>query len=71
LVCRQTRLAIEESLREIEANPEKYPDRLDVEQLMAELTAAGWPANRCRSERRGAAKTNPGCKVGKLRSGQH
>jgi hypothetical protein len=39
LVCRQTRLAIEESLHEIEANPEKYPDRLDVEQLMAELTA--------------------------------
>jgi len=39
LVCRQTRLAIEQSLHEIEANPENYPDRLDVEQLMAELTA--------------------------------
>jgi hypothetical protein len=38
VVCRQTRLAIEESLHEIEANPEKYPDRLDVEQLMVELT---------------------------------
>jgi regulator of sirC expression with transglutaminase-like and TPR domain len=39
LVCRQTRLAIEQSLHEIEANPENYPDHLDVEQLMAELTA--------------------------------
>ena len=39
LVCRQTRVAIEQSLHEIEANPENYPDRLDVEQLMAELTA--------------------------------
>lgn len=38
VVCQQTRLAIEESLHEIEANPEQYPDRLDVEQLMAELT---------------------------------
>ena len=39
VVCRQTRLAIEESLHEIEANPEKYPDRLDVEQLTAALKA--------------------------------
>lgn len=38
LVCQQTRVAIEESLHEIKANPEQYPDRLDVEQLMAELT---------------------------------
>lgn len=39
VVCRQTRLAMEESLYEIEANPEKYPDHLDVEQLTAELKA--------------------------------
>ncbi len=39
VVCGQTRLAIEESLHDIHANPEKYPDHLDVEQLTVELKA--------------------------------